>query len=69
MQLIGENSLELCNLQRSKGSAVACRGQLSSEAFFFFFFLSLSPFLKKILTTPEIKTKDILRSRKAQQLR
>lgn len=58
MQLIGEKSPELCNLQRGKGSAVACRGQLSSEAFFSFF-LSF-----QILTTPEIKTKDILRSRK-----
>ena len=67
MQLIGENSPELLNLQRGKGSAVACRGQLSSEAFFLFLSLSLSFY--KILTTPEIKTKDILRSRKAQQLR
>lgn len=39
MQLIGEKSPELCNLQRVKGSAVACRGQLSPEAFFLSFFL------------------------------
>lgn len=66
MQLIGEKSPELCNLQRGKGSAAACRGQLSTEALFFLF-LSLKFFF--ILATPEIKPKDILRSRKAQQLR
>lgn len=38
MQLIGEKSPELGNLQRGKGSAVACRGQLSPEAFFFLSF-------------------------------